>query len=66
VLLNDRQIESWDGTERLKDKDFPRIELCLTFLWPAKTKKAKREKVWPPLEPAIKVDRNMPLFEACE
>lgn len=62
VLLNDRQIESWDGTERLKDKDLPRIELCLTFLWPAKTKKTKREPRR--VEPVLAIQTGLPLLDA--
>lgn len=62
VLLNDRQIESWDGTERLKDKDCPRVELCLTFLWPAKTKKAKREPRR--VEPVLAIQTGLPLLDA--
>jgi hypothetical protein len=51
ILANDRQIESWDGTERLKDAACPRLELCITYLRTAETRRAKRESCRP--SPAI-------------
>jgi hypothetical protein len=44
VIANDRQIDSWNGTERLKDPVCPRLELCITFLAAAAVKKAKKAK----------------------
>lgn len=44
ILANDKQIERWDGTERLKDAACPRLELTITYLGPAKPKKAKKVK----------------------
>jgi len=45
ILANDKQIESWNGTERLKDATCPRVEICLTFIRPAPpAKKAKKSQ----------------------
>jgi hypothetical protein len=59
ILANDKQIESWDGTERLKDAECPRVELCLTYLWPAKAKPSARPKV----SSALPIYTGLPLFD---
>lgn len=42
ILANDKQIDSWDGTERLKDAECPRVEITLTYVRPTPAKKAKK------------------------
>lgn len=32
IIKDDRQIEDWDGSRRLKDADNPRVEVFLTIL----------------------------------
>ena len=44
ILANDRQIDGWDGTERLKDAECPRIELCITWRAAAKVKKVAKPR----------------------
>jgi Holliday junction resolvase RusA-like endonuclease len=34
VLVNDKQIEDWDGTRRLKDREKPRVEIYITVVEP--------------------------------
>jgi hypothetical protein len=34
VLVNDAQIEDWDGTRRLKDRERPRVEIYITVIEP--------------------------------
>ena len=45
IIANDRQIDNWDGSQRLKDAVCPRIELCLTYLRPAPQSKSKNRKL---------------------
>ncbi len=61
ILANDKQIESWNGTDRLKDKALPRVEMCITYLWPGGTKKAKR--IPRQVESAIASPTGLPLFD---
>ena len=60
-IKNDKQIESWDGSARIRVKDWPRLELCLTYLWPAGTKKAKRPVKR--TDPALAIQTGLPIFD---
>ena len=44
ILVNDRQIDGWDGTERLKDAACPRLELCITWKAAANVKKVAKPR----------------------
>lgn len=57
IIANDRQIESWDGTERLKDAALPRLELVITFLRPAKAKPST------PKQKAVPALSGLPLWD---
>lgn len=40
VLLNDKQIEDWDGTRRLKDRANPRVEISILVVEPRAVQEA--------------------------
>lgn len=61
LITNDKHIESWDGSARIHVKEWPRLELCLTYLWPAGTKKAKREPRR--IEPSTCRHTGLPIFD---
>lgn len=61
LIKNDRQIESWDGSARIRVKEWPRLEICLTYLWPGGTKKAKRAPRR--IKPALSIQTGLPIFD---